>query len=72
MLYGENISLLKQNDASHFLYEKLAPADINIVSEVYSEDYNLYKLTINCNGNLITTYVVNDYHLRDFLSFVNG
>ena len=47
------------------------PADINIASEAYSEDYNLYKLTINCKGNLITTYVVNDYHLRDFQALIN-
>ena len=72
ILYGKNISLLKQNDVSHFLYEKLVPSDINIASEVYSEDYNLYKLTINCKGNLITTYVVNDYHLRDFRALING
>ena len=71
ILYGENISLLKQNDVSHFLYEKLTPAYINIASEAYSEDYNLYKLTINCKGNLITTYVVNDYHLRDFQALIN-
>ena len=69
-LYGENISLLKQNDVSHFLYENLVPADITVTSEVYSEDYNLYKLTIGCKGNLITTYVVNDYHLRDFLDII--
>ena len=72
MLYGENISLLKQNDVSHFLYKKLAPSDINITSEVYSEDYNLYKLTIACKDNSITTYVVNDYHLRDFRALING
>ena len=30
MLYGENISLLKQNEVSHFLYEKLSSTDINI------------------------------------------
>lgn len=72
ILYGEKISLLKQNDVSHFLYDKLVPADINIALEVYSEDYNLYKLTINCKCNLITTYVVNDYHLRDFRALING
>lgn len=72
MLYGENISLMKQSDVSHFLYEKLAPSDINITSEVYSEDYNLYKLTIACKDNSITTYVVNDYHLRDFRALING
>lgn len=72
ILYGENISLLKQNDVSHFLYEKLSPADINIDAEVYSEDYNLYKLTIDCKGSLITTYVVNDYHLREFRTMISG
>ena len=71
ILYGENISLLKQNDVSHILYEKLTPADINIASEVYSEDYNVCKITINCKGDLITAYVVNDYHFRDFRTMLN-
>ena len=71
-MYGENISMMKQNDVSHFLYEKLTPTDINIVLEVYSEEYNLNKLTVNCKGNLITTYVVNDYHLREFGDLIRG
>ena len=71
-LYGESISLLKQSDVSHFIYEKLMPADINIASEVYSEEYNLYKLNISCKGDLITTYVINDYHLRDFRDLISA
>lgn len=70
-LYGENISLLKDNDTEHFLYEKLQPSDVKITSEVYSEDYNINKLTINVKDDSITTYVVNDYHLRDFQALTN-
>ena len=69
-LYGENISLLKDNDAEHFLYENLKPSDIAITSEVYSEEYNMNKLTIAVKDDSITTYVVNDYHLRDFLALL--
>ena len=70
-LYGENISLLKNNDTEHFLYEKLTPSDVIITSEVYSEDYNINKLTIKVKDDSITTYVVNDYHLRDFQASIN-
>ncbi len=70
-LYGENISLLKDNDAEHFLFENLRPSDVKITSEVYSEEYNINKLTINVKEDSITTYVVNDYHLRDFQALIN-
>ena len=69
-LYGENISLLKDNDTEHFLYDNLKPSDITITSEVYSEEYNINKLTIKVNDDAITTYVVDDYHLRDFLALL--
>ena len=69
-LYGENISLLKNDDTQHFLYEKLQASDIEITSDVYSEDYNINKLTIKVNNDSITTYVVNDYHLRDFYALI--